>query len=86
MELNDEDVLLAQKPLYGVPESGRPLSVNNQCSTIALHWLFTYPSHHVKSLSMHATKGDICVLYQTDIDGNDAVTAVQVCDCYRNGR
>lgn len=39
MNLDDDEVLIARKPLYGIPESG-------------LHWFSTYHSHHVKRLQM----------------------------------
>ena len=46
MGLGHDEILLASKLLYGIPESG-------------LHWFITYHSHHVEQLDMKACRGDL---------------------------
>jgi len=50
MQLTPGKVLLALKPLYGVPESG-------------LHWFLTYSNHHIENLNMKSCTVDPCILY-----------------------
>ena len=73
MELHDNYVLLAKKPLYGIPESG-------------LHWFLTYQKHHTLELSMKETTYDKCLFYTSHSDKNyKGVTALQVDDSFGHG-
>ncbi|KAI0993411.1 hypothetical protein K3495_g14773 [Podosphaera aphanis] len=45
-------ILLMQKPLYGIPESGN-------------HWWNTYHKHHLERLLMHPSTYDPCLLIST---------------------
>jgi hypothetical protein len=77
MGLNEDELLLAKKPLYGVPESG-------------LHWFLTYHGHHTDNLSMRVSKADTCFLYHriTDERGaekTDGLTILQVDDSFGHG-
>ena len=49
MNLQDDEVLLAVRPLYGIPESG-------------LHWFATYHKHHLHFLDMKDSTADRCLL------------------------
>lgn len=69
MQLDTDDVLLVQKPLYGVPDSGT-------------HWVLPYHSHHVKMLNMTSTTGDVCLLFRGNGNKNEAMTVLQVDDSY----
>ena len=75
MELAPEEILLARKPLYGIPESG-------------LHWFLTYQGHHTDKLEMQACQSDPCVSYRTkpeERDPSKAVTVLQVDDAFGHG-
>ena len=72
MHLSSDYVLLAIKPIYGVPESG-------------VHWFNTYQDHHVNRLNMCATKFDPCLLYLREQGKLKAVTALQVDDNLGHG-
>jgi len=76
MELADGMILLAKKPLYGIPESG-------------LHWFITYRDHHVGKLRMKTSKTDHCILYRrTPSDTGiriPAITILQVDDSFGVG-
>ena len=69
MELNldDDFVLRAVKPLYGIPESG-------------LHWFLTYQDHHLNRLGMQPTRYDPCLLFLRDNNRTLGITALQVDD------
>lgn len=76
MELGPDELLLARKPLYGIPES-------------ELHWFITYQGHHIDRLNMSACQGDPCVLYKV-VDPNTGnsptgITVLQVDDAYGHG-
>lgn len=72
MGLEDDEVLLVTKPLYGVPESG-------------LHWFVTYQTHHKERLGMNCTRGDPCLLFRPGETSPDGLTALQVDDSYGHG-
>ena len=76
MGLQKGQILLATKPLYGIPESG-------------LHWFTTYQRHHLDTLNMKACKSDPCVLSQDRAKDDErkaaAVVALQVDDAYGHG-
>ena len=72
MGLPDDFVLLAIKPIYGVPESG-------------LHWFVTYQGHHCTRLGMKETRIDPCLLYLRKGSTVHAVTALQVDDNLGHG-
>ncbi len=50
MNIREESVLRAVKPLYGIPKSG-------------LYWFETYHRHHRHNLQMTASKADLCFLF-----------------------
>lgn len=68
----DNDIILAQKPLSGIPES-------------VLDWSLTYQTYHKDALGMKATRVDQCVLYRRKESQLDDVTALQVDDSYKYG-
>jgi hypothetical protein len=72
MEVAENHVLVAQKPLYGIPESG-------------LHWFLTYHGHHCKLLGMQESTADMCLLYRHDPDGGTNMTVLQVDDSLGHG-
>lgn len=77
MNLSEDKVLIAVKPLYGVPESG-------------LHWFLTYKDHHVKKLGMQQCTIDKCLLYKRSADyqnsrGVPDITILQVDDSFGIG-
>ena len=78
MHLLNGKVLLAVKPLYGVPESG-------------LHWFLTYHDHHTGTLGMTACQFDNCILYRRTTDSKSRSTLIpdlviiQVDDSYGIG-
>jgi hypothetical protein len=77
MHIGEDELLLARKPLYGVPESG-------------LHWFLTYQGHHKNELDMKVSKADSCLLYRrTAVDGGkeetDGITILQVDDSFGHG-
>ena len=73
MNLAEDELLLALKPLYGIPESG-------------MHWFMTYHSHHTEELGMESCRTDPCVLYRREATKTpDGVTALQVDDSYGHG-
>jgi len=76
MRLPYDQVLLAVKPLYGIPESG-------------LYWFITYRDHHVNELKMTSCTVDKCILYRHYEDGNNrtlpALTILQVDDSFGLG-
>lgn len=51
MNLPEDEILQAVKPLYGVPESG-------------LHWFITYRNHHEAKLGLKSSNIDPCLLYK----------------------
>jgi hypothetical protein len=68
MELEDDEVLLSLKPLYGIPEAG-------------LHWFLTYAQHHTETLGMTPSKADRCLFFRRDDEGDGvSITALQVDD------
>lgn len=67
MNLEDDDIILCVKPLYGIPESG-------------LHWFVPYHGHHVISLQMNSTKVDPCLLFSRNDDQIEGMTILQVDD------
>lgn len=72
MGLQDPMILLAIKPLYGIPESG-------------LHWFTTYHSHHTNMLHMQETRADKCVLVRRTGTQLQGLSALQVDDSYGFG-
>ena len=73
MQLPKDRVLLARKPLYGIPESG-------------LHWYLTYHKHHTERLGMSAYRSDPCLLYDQRADETvKAVVVLQVDDVFGHG-
>ena len=73
MELEDDEVFLAVKPLYGIPESG-------------LHWFIIYQTHHVDNIGMIPTTVDPCLLYRRSENGEiEGVTSLQVDDSFGFG-
>ncbi len=74
MHLAPGKILLALKPLYGVPESG-------------LHWFITYRDHHVKKLGMKQCIVDPCILFKQASSRNSLpnVTVLQVDDSFGTG-
>ena len=72
LNLSDEFVLRAIKPLYGLPESG-------------LHWFLTYQGHHLNRLRMSKTRMDPCLLYLRNGNRLSGVTALQVDDNLGHG-
>ena len=70
MGLGHDEILLASKSLYGIPES-------------ALHWLITYHSHHFEQLDMKACRDDPCVLNNRKANANlIGMTALQVDEAF----
>jgi Reverse transcriptase (RNA-dependent DNA polymerase) len=73
MELPENMVLRAIKPLYGIPESG-------------LHWFLTYSDHHKTILHMRQSMVDKCLFYKRGNEGElPAVTTLQVDDSFGVG-
>lgn len=76
MNLSEDAILLAVKPLYGIPESG-------------LYWFITYRDHHVKKLNMKQCKADNCLLYNHEKDSSEKIfpniTILQVDDSFGCG-
>jgi hypothetical protein len=77
MGLSGDELLLARKPLYGVPES-------------SLHWFLTHHGHHTEKLGMSASKADNCLLYhrvtdETGKEKTDGITILQVDDSFGHG-
>lgn len=70
--LKTDQVLLAKKPLYGIPESG-------------LYWFITYKNHHINELNMNSTSGDSCLLYKSKEGYVDGVVTLQVDDTFGHG-
>jgi len=73
MKIPKDKVLLAVKPLYGIPESG-------------LHWFVSYSGHHKKNLGMQSTKFDPCVLYRRNNSELEGITVLQVDDSFGFGK
>jgi len=72
MRLQPDEVLLVEKPLYGIPESG-------------LHWFLTFQDFHIKELGMKATKIDPCILSFKKKNKLEGATAIQVDDVFGIG-
>lgn len=72
MNLDKNHLLLAKRPLYGIPESG-------------LHWFLTYHKHHTKGLQMKNTTVDKCLLYTNHSSALHGITALQVDDSFGHG-
>ncbi len=77
MDLAEDFVLKAIKPLYGIPESG-------------VYWFATYHRHRKERLRMSPSKADPCFLYRKEKE-NHAIISVpnvailQVDDSFGNG-
>lgn len=69
MNLADDEILLAVKPLYGIPESG-------------LHWFLTFQGHHINRLKMAPTKMDPCIRSSRSETQLHGITAIQVEDSF----
>jgi hypothetical protein len=71
VELRDryppDTVLLIEKPLYGLAESG-------------LHWYKTYHTHHTESLKMSVSTYDPCLLFTTEGPDTFGITGLQTDD------
>jgi hypothetical protein len=77
MDLNKDELLLAKKPLYSVPESW-------------LHWFLTYHGHHTDNLVMRVSNEDTFLLYHRIIEERgaektDELTILQVDDSFGHG-
>jgi len=76
IHLPEEKVLIAVKPLYGVPESG-------------FHWFLTYKGHHVDKVHMKQCAIDKCLLYIANTNKNCScvphIAILQVDDSFRVG-
>lgn len=76
MNLSDDAILLAVKPLYGIPESG-------------LYWFITYRDHHVRKIGMTPCTTDNCLLYRHESDSTSdsspSITILQVDDSFGVG-
>lgn len=77
MGLRNDQLLLAKKPLYRIPESG-------------LHWFATYHRHHIEKLRMKACKSDPCVLFKPQPSNQNegkpqAIVALQMDDAFGHG-
>lgn len=72
MKLQDDDALLALKPLYGIPESG-------------LHWFLSFQNHDVGNVNMKPTKLDPFILSCRNGTKLKGVTEIQVEDSFGHG-
>ena len=67
MNLQDDEVLLAVRPLYGIPESG-------------LHRFSRYHKHHLHFLDMKKSTADRCLLYRNEKSKLKGMTVIKVDD------
>lgn len=73
MKIPENSILLAVKPLYGIPEAG-------------LHWFMTYSNHHIKELAMQTCSTDKCMLFRNrDKQKNVDLVILQVDDTFGTG-
>ena len=72
MNLTANLLLRASRTLYGIPESG-------------LYWFLTYQKHHINSLKMNETSVAKCILYKSDGQIIQGLTALQVDDSLGHG-
>ncbi len=73
MEVDDDCILRARKPLYVIPESG-------------LHWFVTYQKHHVEKRDMRESPADNCFLYSHNVGlAGPNVTVLQFDDSFGFG-
>lgn len=70
--LKEDELLLVEKPLYGIPEAG-------------LHWFATYHGHHLDDLKMEESVADRCLLFRRKDSCLEAVTVLQVDDSAGHG-
>lgn len=69
MNLPEDTILMAKKPLYGLPEAG-------------LHWFITYSQHHIENLRMTQSSGDTCLFYRMSNSVNPNLVILQVDDSF----